>query len=191
MYLCFFVKVSAPLLFRELQQPVAEFRVGDAGGLHHLRVHGDAGEARNGVDLVEQDAARLLLDEEVDPGEPGAAERVEDLLRGLRHLVPFFRGDLGGDAQKARGVRVLGVVVVELVGGEDLSHDAGLEFVVAEDGTFDVAVFAADGKLVSNSKVEVRAGELRTISLANLDKGVYVITILKDGNAVRSFKIKK
>ncbi len=59
------------------------------------------------------------------------------MLCGLGHFGALLLGDLRGDAQEARGVRVLGVVVVELVGGEDLSHDAGLEFVVAEDGTFD------------------------------------------------------
>jgi hypothetical protein len=37
----------------------------------------------------------------------------------------------------------------------------------AEDGLFEVAVFAADGKLVANDAFEVRAGELREISLAS------------------------
>ena len=71
------------------------------------------------------------------------------------------------------------------------AFDGSADVLFAEDGTFDVAVFAADGKLVSNSKVEVRAGELRTVSLAGLSEGVYVVTILKEGKAVRSFKIKK
>ena len=71
------------------------------------------------------------------------------------------------------------------------TFDGEADVLFAEDGTFDVAVFATDGKLVSNSKVEVRAGELRTISLADLGEGVYVVTILKEGKAVRSFKIKK
>ena len=71
------------------------------------------------------------------------------------------------------------------------AFDGSADVLFAEDGTFDVAVFATDGKLVSNSKVEVRAGELRTVSLAGLSEGVYVVTILKEGKAVRSFKIKK
>lgn len=71
------------------------------------------------------------------------------------------------------------------------AFDGSADVLFAEDGTFDVAVFAADGKLVSNSKVEVRAGELRTVSLADLAESVYVVTILKEGKAVRSFKIKK
>jgi hypothetical protein len=61
----------------------------------------------------------------------------------------------------------------------------------AEDGLFEVAVFAADGKLVANDAFEVRAGELREISLASAEQGVYVVVIMKEGVAVRSFKIKK
>lgn len=61
----------------------------------------------------------------------------------------------------------------------------------AQDGLFEVAVFAADGKLVANDAFEVRAGELREISLASAELGVYVVVIMKEGVAVRSFKIKK
>ena len=61
----------------------------------------------------------------------------------------------------------------------------------AEDGLFEVAVFAADGKVVANNAFEVRAGEVREVSLADADNGVYVVVILKDGVAIRSFKIKK
>ena len=61
----------------------------------------------------------------------------------------------------------------------------------AQDGLFEVAVFAADGKLVANDAFEVRAGELREISLASAEPGVYVVVIMKEGVAVRSFKIKK
>ena len=59
----------------------------------------------------------------------------------------------------------------------------------AEDGLFEVAVFAADGKLVANNAFEVRAGEVREISLADAETGVYVVAILKEGKAIRSFKI--
>ena len=61
----------------------------------------------------------------------------------------------------------------------------------AEDGLFEVAVFAADGKLVANDAFEVRAGELREVSLADAQSGVYVVVILKEGKAIRSFKIVK
>lgn len=61
----------------------------------------------------------------------------------------------------------------------------------AEDGLFEVAVFAADGKVVANNAFEVRAGEVREVSLADADSGVYVVVILKEGKAIRSFKIVK
>ena len=61
----------------------------------------------------------------------------------------------------------------------------------AEDGLFEVAVFATDGKLVADDAFEVRAGELREISLASAEPGVYVVVVMKEGVAVRSFKIKK
>jgi hypothetical protein len=61
----------------------------------------------------------------------------------------------------------------------------------AEDGLFEVAVFSTDGKLVANEAYEVRAGELRELSIATMNKGVYVVTILKEGKVIRSFKIKK
>jgi hypothetical protein len=61
----------------------------------------------------------------------------------------------------------------------------------AEDGLFEVAVFAADGKLVGNDAFEVRAGEVREVSLADAQSGVYVVVIMKEGKAIRSFKIVK
>ena len=61
----------------------------------------------------------------------------------------------------------------------------------AEDGLFEVAVFAADGKLVGNDAFEVRAGEVREVSIADVTAGVYVVVILKEGKAIRSFKIVK
>ena len=85
---------------------------------------------------------------------------------------------------------------------EDVAGDAGYmvypkpfdgtaNVLFAEDGRFEVAVFAADGKLVGNDAYEVRAGEVRELSIATMNKGVYVVTIFKEGKAIRSFKIKK
>ena len=63
------------------------------------------------------------------------------------------------------------------------------DILFAADGVYDVAVFAADGKQVASDVFEARAGELRTLSLQSLSEGVYVVTILSDGKALRSFKI--
>ena len=61
----------------------------------------------------------------------------------------------------------------------------------AEDGLFEVAVFTTDGKVVANNAFEVRAGEVREVSIADATAGVYVVVILKEGKAIRSFKIVK
>ena len=63
------------------------------------------------------------------------------------------------------------------------------DILFAADGVYDVAVFAADGKQVASDVFEARAGELRTLSLQSLSEGVYVVTILSEGKALRSFKI--
>ena len=63
------------------------------------------------------------------------------------------------------------------------------DILFSENGIYDVKVFATDGKEVANDTFEARAGELRTVSLSSLSEGVYVVTILKDGKALRSFKI--
>lgn len=69
--------------------------------------------------------------------------------------------------------------------------DGSADVLFAADGIYDVLVFSADGKLVAKDIFEARAGELRTVSLADLSDGVYIITIMKEGKAMRSFKIKK
>ena len=59
----------------------------------------------------------------------------------------------------------------------------------AQDGLFEVVVFASDGKFVANELFETRAGEVREISLANHATGEYVVVIMNNGKAIRSFKI--
>ena len=71
------------------------------------------------------------------------------------------------------------------------AFEGSANLLFAEDGLFEVGVFGADGKLVANDTFDVRAGELREISLASAQPGVYVVVIMKEGVAVRSFKIKK
>lgn len=61
----------------------------------------------------------------------------------------------------------------------------------AQDGTYVVGVFSAAGQRVASSTFEVRAAELKTISLGSIAPGTYVVVIFKDGKAVRSFKISK
>lgn len=60
----------------------------------------------------------------------------------------------------------------------------------AQEGNYRMMVFDASGKQVGNSYVEAAAGEVSEIAL-NGAKGTYVITVLKDGKCVRSFKVNK
>ena len=48
-----------------------------------------------------------------------------------------------------------------------------------------------DKEILRGINLEVRAGEVREVSLADADSGVYVVVILKEGKAIRSFKIVK
>ena len=59
----------------------------------------------------------------------------------------------------------------------------------AQGGIYEVAVFAADGKLVAKEAMEVSDSEVREISMAEMGTGTYVVVISKNGKAVRSFKI--
>src|SRR6266545_2662513 len=60
-------------LDRNLDEAVDQLGEGDSREVPQAGVHGDAGEARQGVDLVDVETV-LPLDEEVDPGEPHAAD---------------------------------------------------------------------------------------------------------------------
>ena len=69
------------------------------------------------------------------------------------------------------------------------SFDGVVNILFTQEGEFDVAVFAFDGKLVANECFEVCAGELCELSLGNYAAGEYVVVIMNKGKAVRSFKI--
>ena len=65
---------AAVALDGQLDEPVDELRVGDAGRLPQLRVHRDRREPGHRVGLVAEEPAAALLEEEVDAGEPVAAQ---------------------------------------------------------------------------------------------------------------------
>ena len=83
---------------------------------------------------------------------------------------------------------------------EDVNSEAGYmiypkpfensaDILFSENGIYDVKVFTTDGKEAASDTFEARSGELRTVSLNSLSEGVYVVTILKECKALRSFKI--
>ena len=64
------------------------------------------------------------------------------------------------------------------------------DLLFAEDGLFTIKVFTTDGRQVSSQEFEARSGELKEVSLGQAASGTYVVAVLKDGKAVRSFKIQ-
>lgn len=58
----------------------------------------------------------------------------------------------------------------------------------AEDGNFQVMAFDSSGRCVANRAYQAQQGELSELSM-KAEKGIYVITILKDGKCVRSVKV--
>ena len=64
------------------------------------------------------------------------------------------------------------------------------DLLFAEDGLFTIKVFTTDGRQVSSQEFEARSGELKEVSLGQAASGTYIVAVLKDGKAVRSFKIQ-
>ena len=64
------------------------------------------------------------------------------------------------------------------------------DLLFAEDGLFTIKVFTTDGRQVSSQEFEARSGELKEVSLGQAASGTYVVAVLKDGKAIRSFKIQ-
>ena len=113
-------------LDRELDEAVAELRVGDPAGLEQLRVDAGLGEAGHRVDLVDQHLA-VGLDEEVAAGEAGAAGEGEDRGGELADARRSSAREIGaGTAQLHAALAVLGLEVVPLGVGDDLARQRGL-----------------------------------------------------------------
>ena len=108
-----------------------------AGGCPEPREAAHRRHTGDGVDLVDQDAA-VGLDEEVaareaagvDGGEGGSGER---LSLGL-----LLVADGRGDDELHHALGVLGLVVVELVDGQDLAGHRGARGLVAEHRALDL-----------------------------------------------------
>ena len=112
---------------------------GSAARLPELRVHRDRGEAGQRVDLVDEDAVRAALEEEVHARHPGDAAEAEDRDRQALRLLRDGRRHGRRDEQLRLVVAVLVVVVVELVAGDDLARDGRARLVVAEHRALDLA----------------------------------------------------
>ena len=91
-------------------EAVDQLGVADPARLHRLRVHADVGEARQRVDLVDQELA-VLAQEKVDARQALATERAEGLDRIRANLVAELARQVGRDLdQGALPVEIFGVV---------------------------------------------------------------------------------
>src|SRR5262245_45550526 len=104
--------VAAPPGDRRPDQDVEERGVADAGVLPDLRELGVRREARQRVDLVDD---RAVAEEEVDPEQSDATQRVECPYRLVSEFVGNLGIELGGDVEAASFAAVFRVVVEELV----------------------------------------------------------------------------
>src|SRR5688500_14525174 len=104
---------------RELDQAVAEVRVGAPARLEQLAEDAGRGEPRNRVDLVDEDLA-VGADEEVAAREPGAADRAEDAGGELANALDRLVADRRGDLELHSPLRVFRLEVVPL---RRLRHD--------------------------------------------------------------------
>ena len=78
------------LFQRAGDQTVTERTEGDAAGREELGVHADAGEAGNGVDLVENHGIVRDAQEEVHARKAAPVERGEDAAGGIADFIGFI-----------------------------------------------------------------------------------------------------
>src|SRR5262249_53107017 len=129
----------AVALERELDQPVEQRGVGQAARLPQPREHRRLGEARQAVDLVDEEGAARALHQEVDAAESLAVEDLAGADREALHLARLLLVELRRDEELRVLVDVLRLVVVELVAGADLARQRGLEALAAEQRDLDLA----------------------------------------------------
>ncbi len=96
-------------------QAVDQLGIAHPHRLKQLRIHADVGEARQRVDLVDDELA-VVAEEEVDPRQALAAERAEGFDRELAHLVAHLARKVGRDFhRRPLLVEVFGLVSVKAV----------------------------------------------------------------------------
>src|SRR5207302_9471969 len=125
----------AMALERHLDQPVDQLRVGDARGFPQLGIHRDRREPWDRLDLVQTDL--LTSEEEVHPRHPGAPDRAERVHGVTAYLLRDRIGYLSRDHELASLDEILRLVVVELVGRDNLTDDGRIGLVVPQNRTLE------------------------------------------------------
>src|SRR5215211_2925406 len=119
-------------LQRQADQAIHQLVQRHAAPLPETRVHADRCEPGDGIHLVDIDLVAAPVHEEIDPRHAGQIEGAKcgnGHLLDLGHRAPV---DRRRNQQLGVVIDVLGVVVVELVAGNDLADDRGNRLVVAE-----------------------------------------------------------
>ncbi|MBD5314945.1 MAG: T9SS type A sorting domain-containing protein [Bacteroides sp.] len=106
-----------------------------------------------------------------------------------------LKNDLGSDKKEFQVIKV--VTDPASIEGVDANGDLRTYTVddvlfleVSEDGNYDVTVYNAAGQQVAAKSQFVSGGSFMRLAFGNAP-GVYVVKVLANGNAVKSFKVVK
>src|ERR1043166_5370591 len=114
-------RAGASALESKLDQPLDEPRVLQLRRFPQLRIHRDAREAGDGVDLVDVKPIRAALEKEVDAREARCADGLERRDRVAAQLVALLLRQLRRDHELRGVVDIFVRIVVELAARQDLA----------------------------------------------------------------------
>ena len=101
--------------------------------------------------------------------------------------------DLGSDTRTFQFITVGAGAIGEVAAdGEMRTYvvDDVLYLDVATDGFYTVYIYDANGRVVANSAQNVAAGDFMKLTI-NGNSGVYVVSVIKDGESTKNFKVVK
>ncbi len=121
----------------DLHQPVNEIGQRQSRKAPKLGIHGDAGEARQGVDFIH--VQRFLVRQEIDPCHAAPADSRKGSNRRRPHLCGQRLRQIRRQLEIGFVLQVLVLVVVEIVARYDLAYRRGFEGFVAENRALQLA----------------------------------------------------
>src|ERR1051326_751879 len=98
----------------ELDQPVDQSPVAQAACLPHARIHADGGEPRDGINLIHQESAGLLLKKKIDAPHASALYGLESCDGELLYAPSLGRSKPGRNDQLRGVLQIFGGIVVEI-----------------------------------------------------------------------------
>src|ERR1700730_9056277 len=123
---------------REFDQPINEPGIRESRGFPEFRVHADGRETRDGVEFVDKNLPTAAFEKEIAAGHSDAIDRAEGahcVVLKSDHLLP---GQWRGNHEPRAFFQVLGGVIVELAMRYNLAGNRSANFIVAQDGDFDL-----------------------------------------------------